>query len=99
MPSHLWLGAAPQILPSLSIPAPFPWGGNYVLGIAKLLLPIVHVKRETLQVVSLAMTGLMRDSGQDFHIMKNQTLDLRPWTLELGPSTLELGPSTLDLLP
>jgi hypothetical protein len=31
-----------------------------VLGIAKLLPQIVPVKRETLQVVSLAMTGLMR---------------------------------------
>jgi len=31
-----------------------------VLGIAKLLPQIVPVKRETLQVVSLAMTGLVR---------------------------------------
>ena len=38
-----------------------------MLGIAKLLLPVVHVKRETLQVVSLAMTGLMRDWGWVFH--------------------------------
>ena len=37
------------------------------LGIAKLLLQVVHVKRETLQVVSLAMTGLMRDGGRVFH--------------------------------
>ncbi len=52
---------------SLSIPAPFPWSGNFVLGIAKLLLPIVHVKRETPYVVSLAMTALMPDCGPDFH--------------------------------
>jgi len=38
-----------------------------VLGIAKLLPQIVHVKRETLQVVSLAMTGLMPDRGLVFH--------------------------------
>lgn len=38
-----------------------------VLGNAKLLPPVVHVKRETLQVVSLAMTGLVPDWGQDFH--------------------------------
>ena len=38
-----------------------------MLGIATLLLLIVHVNRETLQVVSLAMTGLMRDAGRDFH--------------------------------
>jgi len=38
-----------------------------VLGIAKLLLPVVHVKRETPYVVSLAMTGLMLDVGRDFH--------------------------------
>jgi len=39
-----------------------------VLGIAKLLPQVVHVKRETQQVVSLAMTGLMRDRGLVFHI-------------------------------
>ena len=38
-----------------------------MLGDAKLLLPLVHVKGETLLVVSLAMTGLVRDSGLDFH--------------------------------
>ena len=38
-----------------------------VLGIAKLLLQVVHVKRETLQVVPLAMTGLMRVGRRDFH--------------------------------
>jgi hypothetical protein len=42
-----------------------------VLGIAKLLPQIVAVKRETLQVVSLAMTGLMRDSSLVFHIVEN----------------------------
>jgi hypothetical protein len=30
------------------IPAPFPWGGICLLGIAKLLLQVVDVKRETL---------------------------------------------------
>jgi hypothetical protein len=49
------------------IPAPFPWGEICLLGIANLLLPVVDVNRETLQVVSLAMTGLMRDGGRDFH--------------------------------
>ncbi len=39
-----------------------------MLGIAKLLLPVVHVKRETLYVVSPAMTGLMRDLGRNFHM-------------------------------
>ena len=43
-----------------------------MLGIAKLLLQVVHVKRETLQVVSLAMTGLMPDLGQDFHIASSE---------------------------
>ena len=38
-----------------------------MLGNANLLPCIVHVKRETLQVVSLAMTGLMLDVGRDFH--------------------------------
>jgi hypothetical protein len=38
-----------------------------MLGIAKLLLQVVHVKRETLQVVSLAMTALMPIWGRDFH--------------------------------
>jgi hypothetical protein len=41
-----------------------------VLGIAKLLPQIVPVKRETLQVVSLAMTGLMPGSVPDFHIVE-----------------------------
>jgi hypothetical protein len=41
-----------------------------VLGIAKLLPQIVPVKRETLQVVSLTMTGLMRGSVSDFHIVE-----------------------------
>ena len=93
MPSHLWPGAPPQILPSLSIPAPFPWGGNYVLGIAKLLLQIVHVKRETLQVVSLAMTALMRDSGRDFHITNES--DLRPSASDLSPLALDPASSNL----
>ena len=38
-----------------------------MLGIANLLLLVVDVNRETLQVVSLAMTGLMLDVGRDFH--------------------------------
>ena len=42
-----------------------------VLGIAKLLPQIVPVKRETLQVVSLAMTGLVPGSGPVFHIVEN----------------------------
>ena len=42
-----------------------------MLGIAKLLPQIVPVKRETLQVVSLAMTGLMRGCGLVFHIVEN----------------------------
>ena len=41
-----------------------------MLGIAKLLPQIVPVKRETLQVVSLTMTGLMRGSVPDFHIVE-----------------------------
>ena len=49
------------------IPAPFPWGEICLLGIANLLLPVVDVNRETLQVVSLAMTGLVRDGVRDFH--------------------------------
>jgi hypothetical protein len=43
-----------------------------VLGFAKLLPQIVPVKRETLQVVSLAMTGLMRGWGRVFHIVENK---------------------------
>ena len=39
-----------------------------MLGIAKLLPPVVPVKRETLQVVSLAMTGLMLLLVPVFHI-------------------------------
>ena len=42
-----------------------------VLGIAKLLPQVVAVKRETLQVVSLAMTALMRGPGLFFHIVEN----------------------------
>jgi hypothetical protein len=42
-----------------------------VLGIAKLLPQIVAVKGETLQVVSLAMAGLMRASDPVFHIVEN----------------------------
>jgi hypothetical protein len=38
-----------------------------LLGIAKLLLQVVDVKGETLQVVSLIMTGWKRDWGRDFH--------------------------------
>jgi hypothetical protein len=41
-----------------------------VLGIAKLLPQIVPVKRETLQVVSLTMTGLIRGYVSDFHIVE-----------------------------
>lgn len=43
-----------------------------MLGFAKLLPQIVPVKRETLQVVSLAMTGLMRGWGRVFHIVENK---------------------------
>ncbi len=42
------------------------------LGIAKLLPWVVPVKRETLQVVSLAMTGLVRGWGRVFHIEENK---------------------------
>jgi len=42
-----------------------------LLGIAKLLPQVVPVKRETLQVVSLAMTGLVRRSSLVFHIVEN----------------------------
>lgn len=42
-----------------------------MLGIAKLLPQIVPVKRETLQVVSLAMTGLMLGSDLIFHTVEN----------------------------
>ncbi|SPE28477.1 hypothetical protein SBA2_40040 [Acidobacteriia bacterium SbA2] len=51
---------------------PIPVSRNLVLGIAKLLPQIVPVKRETLQVVSLAMTGLMPGSGPIFHIVGNR---------------------------
>lgn len=43
-----------------------------MLGIAKLLPQIVPVKRETLQVVSLAMAGLVPGSGPIFHIVENR---------------------------
>ena len=42
-----------------------------LLGIAKLLPQVVPVKGETLQVVSLAMTGLVRRSSLVFHIVEN----------------------------
>ena len=51
---------------------PIPVRRNLLLGIAKLLPQIVPVKRETLQVVSLAMTGLMRGWGPVFHIVKTE---------------------------
>lgn len=50
-----------------------------MLGNANLLPPVVHVKRETLYVVSLAMTGLMRDLGRDFHIARS--LVVGRWSL------------------
>lgn len=43
-----------------------------MLGIAKLLPQIVPVKRETLQVVSLAMTALMRGCSPVFHIVEKR---------------------------
>src|SRR5580692_9241728 len=53
--------------------APIPVESEFcVLGIAKLLPQIVPVKRETLQVVSLAMTGLVRGSNPLFHIVENR---------------------------
>jgi len=56
-----------------------------VLGIAKLLPQVVAVKRETLQVVSLAMTGLVRGSGPIFHTMENRRRSLFvEWGI-LGP--------------
>ena len=48
-----------------------------MLGNANLLPPVVHVKRETLYVVSLAMTGLMRDLGRDFHIVRSSVVGRR----------------------
>jgi hypothetical protein len=68
-------GRAPdRIFPALRFPAwefrPIPVRRNLVLGIAKLLPQIVPVKRETLQVVSLTMTGLMRGYVPDFHIVE-----------------------------
>jgi hypothetical protein len=45
---------------------------NLLLGIAKLLPQVVPVKGETLQVVSLAMTRLMRGSNPVFHIVENR---------------------------
>lgn len=45
-----------------------------MLGNAKLLPPVVPVKRETQQVVSLAMTGLVRDAGHVFHIEETRRL-------------------------
>jgi hypothetical protein len=60
--------SAPDLpVPSLLKLRPFPWVEFSVLGNAKLLPQVVHVKRETLQVVSLAMTGLVPDWSQDFH--------------------------------
>ena len=47
---------------------PIPRGGFLELGIAKLLPQVVDVKRDTLQVVSLIMTGLIRVLGLVFHI-------------------------------
>ena len=44
------------------------------LGIAKILPPVGPVKRETLYVVSLAMTGLVRGPGPVFHIVENRTV-------------------------
>jgi hypothetical protein len=65
--------SAPDLPVSLTIETPpIPVGGFSVLGNAKLLPQVVHVKRETLQVVSLAMTGLVPDWSQDFH--KNSVL-------------------------
>jgi len=73
-----------------------------VLGIAKLLLQVVHVKRETLWVVSLAMTGLMLHSRRDFHIiiMDSPPPDLRlsPWTSVLFLRLWTLPPEPFDLL-
>jgi hypothetical protein len=51
---------------------PIPVGRNLLLGIAKLLPQVVPVKRETLQVVSLAMTGLVHGGGPVFHIVENR---------------------------
>lgn len=60
---------------------PIPVRRNLVLGIAKLLPQIVPVKRETLQVVSLAMTGLMRGLRPGFpHCGKRRAVAIwRAW--------------------
>ena len=60
---------------------PIPVRRNLLLGIAKLLPQIVPVKRETLQVVSLAMTGLMRGLGPGFpHCGKRRAVAIwRAW--------------------
>ncbi len=44
-----------------------------MLGIAKLLLLMGPVKRETPYVVSLAMTGLVRGYNLNFHIKYEET--------------------------
>ena len=68
---------------------PFPWDGISCLGIANLLPQIVPVKRETLQVVSLAMTGLVRGWGQVFHIEENKgrmrMVEVGAWIPNSGP--------------
>lgn len=67
-----------------------------MLGIAKLLLPIVHVKRETPYVVSSTMTGLMPSFWQDFHITCKFTVSGFPFP-DRYPSRCEsrwwLGPT------
>ena len=52
-----------------------------MLGTAKLLPQIVAVKRETLQVVSLTMTGLVQGSCLVFHIVEHRG---RPLFVEFG---------------
>jgi hypothetical protein len=72
VPSHLWLGPAAGFAFTLANFVPFPWDENCVLGIAKLLPHVGPVKRETQQVVSLAMTGLVPGCGHVFHNEENR---------------------------
>jgi len=60
VPSHLWLGTGPRLLRLRLLPTHSRETEILLLGIANLLPQLVPVKRETLQVVSLTMTGLVR---------------------------------------
>ena len=46
VPSHLWLGKDRESSFTLRNSTPFPWDEISLLGIAKLLLQVVHVKEK-----------------------------------------------------